>query len=205
MTSSPAPAVATLLRPYAANHLIGVLWLIAFIGYGTIEFAGALRSRAEATRRDRGSFILLQICVIPGAILMVLAPSIAPGAEIRPALVTAIVGLVIFASGESLRVWAKVALGRYFTYRVMTSTDQPVITSGPYRFVRHPSYTGILLIAIGISVGWGNWLGVAGLTVATAVALAYRIRVEERALLDDLGDRYHTYAKNHKRLIPLVW
>jgi protein-S-isoprenylcysteine O-methyltransferase Ste14 len=205
MVSSPAPVVASLLRPYAANHVIGVLWLVAFVAYGTIEFAGALRSRAEATRKDRGSFLVLQICIIPGAILMVLAPSIAPGAEIHLPLVAAIVGLAIFVSGESIRVWAKVALGRYFTYTVMTSSDQPVITSGPYRFVRHPSYTGILLITIGISVGWGNWLGVAGLTAAAAVALIYRIRVEERALLDDLGDRYRTYAMHRKRLIPLVW
>jgi protein-S-isoprenylcysteine O-methyltransferase Ste14 len=102
-------------------------------------------------------------------------------------------------------VWSKVALGRYFTYTVQTSSDQPVITSGPYRFVRHPSYTGILLIAIGIGAALGNWLGLGALTLLTLVALAYRIHVEEIALLEDLGDRYRTYAEHHKRLIPFVW
>jgi protein-S-isoprenylcysteine O-methyltransferase Ste14 len=112
---------------------------------------------------------------------------------------------VIFSSGEAMRVWSKVTLGRYFTYAVMTSNDQPVITSGPYRFLRHPSYTGILLIAIGAGATWGNWLGLGALTLTTLAGLSYRISVEERALLEELGDRYRTYADQHKRLIPFVW
>jgi protein-S-isoprenylcysteine O-methyltransferase Ste14 len=87
----------------------------------------------------------------------------------------------------------------------MTSSDQPVITSGPYRWLRHPSYTGILLIAIGAGAAWGNWLGLGVLTLMTLVALVYRIRVEERALLEELGDSYRTYADLHRRLIPFIW
>jgi protein-S-isoprenylcysteine O-methyltransferase Ste14 len=87
----------------------------------------------------------------------------------------------------------------------MTSGDQPVITTGPYRSLRHPSYTGILLIAIGAGAVWGNWLGLSVLTMMTLVGLVYRISVEEKALLEDLGDRYRTYAEHHKRLIPFVW
>jgi protein-S-isoprenylcysteine O-methyltransferase Ste14 len=87
----------------------------------------------------------------------------------------------------------------------MTSSDQPVITNGPYRFVRHPSYTGTLLIVVGIGALWGNWLGLGALTVLSAVGVAYRISVEEKALLGELGDRYRTYAEHHKRLLPFVW
>jgi protein-S-isoprenylcysteine O-methyltransferase Ste14 len=116
-----------------------------------------------------------------------------------------IAGIVIFSAGEALRVSAKVALGRYFTYTVMTSSDQPVITSGPYRSLRHPSYTGILLIVIGAGAVWGNWLGLGVLTLMTLVGLVYRIHVEEKALLEELGERYRTYAEHHKRLIPFVW
>jgi protein-S-isoprenylcysteine O-methyltransferase Ste14 len=60
-----------------------------------------------------------------------------------------IAGIVIFATGEALGVWSRLTLGRYFTCTVQTSTDQPVIATGPYRFLRHPSYTGILLLVIG--------------------------------------------------------
>ena len=112
---------------------------------------------------------------------------------------------MIFAAGEALRVWSRRTLGRYFTYTVMTSSDQPVITSGPYRFVRHPSYTGALLLAIGVGAVYGNWLGLAAITVSAFVGLRYRIHVEEHALLAELGDSYRSYAEHHRRLIPFVW
>jgi protein-S-isoprenylcysteine O-methyltransferase Ste14 len=205
MTSVTVPIVAAVMKPYVETHAIGVVWLVVWITAGVIELAGAGRRRAEATKRDRGSQIVLRVCVIPAVLLLVLSPRIAPGADIRHPLVSSVVGIVIFSAGEAMRVWSKVALGRYFTYTVQTSSDQPVITSGPYRFLRHPSYTGILLIAIGAGAVWGNWLGLAVLTLMTLVAVVYRIYVEEKALLEELGDRYRTYAEHHKRLIPFVW
>jgi protein-S-isoprenylcysteine O-methyltransferase Ste14 len=205
MTSPPVAMVATLTKPYVDTHAIGRVWFAVAVVAAVIELAGAGRRRAEATKKDRGSRIVLRVCIIPAVVLLVSSPRIAPAAEIRPPLVSVIVGIVVFSAGEALRVWAKVALGRYFTYTVMTSSDQPVITSGPYRFVRHPSYTGILLIVIGIGAAWGNWLGLGVLTLLTLVALVYRIYVEEKALVEELGDRYRTYAEHHKRLIPLVW
>jgi len=148
--TSPAAVGAALTRPYVeTHHVIGAVWLAVWVTTALIELAGAGRQRTEATKKDRGSRMVLRVCEIPAIVLLVLSPRIAPGAEIRPPLEVAIAGIVIFAAGEGVRVWAKVALGRYFTYTVQTSSDQPVITSGPYRFVRHPSYTGILLIASG--------------------------------------------------------
>lgn len=205
MTSPPVPILAALTKPYVDTHAIGRVWLAVAVLAGVIELVGAGRRRAEATKKDRGSRMVIRICVLPGIVLLVLSPKIVPGADIRPPLVSVVVGIVIFSAGEALRVWSKVALGRYFTYTVQTSSDQPVITSGPYRFVRHPSYTGILLIAIGAGAVWGNWLGLAVLTLMTLVAVVYRIYVEEKALLEELGDRYRTYAEHHKRLIPFVW
>jgi protein-S-isoprenylcysteine O-methyltransferase Ste14 len=87
----------------------------------------------------------------------------------------------------------------------MTSSDQPVITGGPYRILRHPSYTGILLIVIGVGAVLGNWLGLVVIAATTAAGLGYRIHVEETALLAELGERYRVYADQHKRLIPFVW
>jgi len=205
MTSPPVPIAAALMRPYVETHPIGLVWLVVWVTAGAIELAGAFRWRAEATKRDRGSLIVLRICVIPAIILLVLSPRIAPAAEIRPPLVSVVAGIVIFSAGEAMRVSAKVALGRYFTYTVQTSSDQPVITSGPYRFLRHPSYTGILLIVIGAGAVWGNWLGLGALTLMSLAGVSYRIHVEENALLDELGDSYRSYAEHHKRLIPFVW
>jgi protein-S-isoprenylcysteine O-methyltransferase Ste14 len=140
MTAVPPDLiVAAATRPYVATHPIGRVWIAVAIAAGVIELVGALRWRPEATRRDRGSQFVLRLCVLPAFLVLVRAPTIAPGAAIRPPLLSVVVGLVLFSAGEALRVWSKVTLGRYFTYAVMTSSDQPVITKGPYRFVRHPS------------------------------------------------------------------
>ena len=80
-----------------------------------------------------------------------------------------------------------------------------MVDSGPYRLVRHPSYVGLLLYAIGAGALVGNWFGLAGFTLLMLIAVLNRIRVEELALEQALGDPYRAYEKTHKRLIPFVW
>jgi protein-S-isoprenylcysteine O-methyltransferase Ste14 len=197
--------LAAQVKPYFETHQLGLVWVAVAVVAAVIELVGGRRRRTEGTQRDRGSLLVLRICVAPGVLLMGLAPRLVPNADIRPPLVSLTVGIVLFVCGEALRVWSKVALGRYFTYSVHTSTDQPVIAAGPYRVLRHPSYTGIMLMVIGLGAVWGNWAGLVAVTVLTMVGLSYRIRVEERALLADLGDRYEAFAAHRKRLIPYVW
>lgn len=197
--------VASTNGPWLAHNEVGFVWGVAAVVTAVLEVAGALHRRSEATKRDAGSQIMMRLFIAPGIVLLVLSFRFVPEASIRPPLVAAIVGLVVFSSGEALRVWSRASLGRYFTYSVMTSPDQPVVTSGPYRYVRHPSYTGILMITLGAAVTWGNWVGVAAIAVATFAALLYRIRIEERALLEDVGERYAEFSSTRKRLIPGVW
>jgi protein-S-isoprenylcysteine O-methyltransferase Ste14 len=108
-------------------------------------------------------------------------------------------------AGLVLRGWSFKALGQYFTHTVMVSSDQPVIATGPYRVLRHPSYTGIVLASIGAGLASANWAGLAGGLVPTLAFLLWRIHVEENALATTLGERYRVYAAQHKRLVPLVW
>lgn len=193
------------MKPYFETHQVGLVWLAVAVVAAVIELAGSLRRRTEGTTRDRGSLLVLRICVAPGVVFMGLSPRLIPGADIRPPVVSVVAGIVIFVCGEALRVWSKVALGRYFTYTVQTSSDQPVITSGPYRLLRHPSYTGMVLMVIGLGAVWGNWIGLVVVTALTVVGLRYRIYVEEDALLADLGERYGKFASGRKRLIPYIW
>ena len=81
-----------------------------------------------------------------------------------------------------MRWWSFHTLGRYFTFKVQTSADQPVISSGPYRLLRHPGYTGAELEFLGLGFLYGNWVGVVALAVLPMIGLIYRIRVEEDAL-----------------------
>jgi protein-S-isoprenylcysteine O-methyltransferase Ste14 len=93
----------------------------------------------------------------------------------------------------------------YIQFTVMVSTDQPVVTVGPYRLLRHPSYTGILLACTGIGLASANWASAVAFPLLPLALLLWRIHVEENALLATLGDRYRSYAAQHKRLVPLVW
>jgi protein-S-isoprenylcysteine O-methyltransferase Ste14 len=107
--------------------------------------------------------------------------------------------------GLLLRWWSFLTLGKYFTVVVKTSEDQPVVDRGPYRVLRHPSYTGLLLAFLGGGIMLGNWVSAAVSLALILIALIYRIRIEERALTDALGDRYREFAASRARLIPHVW
>lgn len=106
--------------------------------------------------------------------------------------------------GSLLRRYCWRTLGEYFTGDVQARAGQPVIRTGPYRMVRHPSYTGGMMMFIGIGLALGNWFSVALLTVATIAAYGYRVAIEERALLDTLGESYGSYMKERKRFIPYI-
>jgi protein-S-isoprenylcysteine O-methyltransferase Ste14 len=82
--------------------------------------------------------------------------------------------------------------------------DQPVITSGPYRWVRHPSYTAGMMMFIGIGLALGSWVSFVLLTVATIATYSYRVAVEERVLLETIGEPYASYLKQRKRFIPYI-
>jgi protein-S-isoprenylcysteine O-methyltransferase Ste14 len=112
---------------------------------------------------------------------------------------------VVIWVGLALRVWAVLTLGRSFSTFIQVDADQAVVTRGPYRWVRHPSYTGLLLIALGFGLGVGNWLSLAICAAIPLVGLLPRIAVEEAELARVLGDPYRSYQKATRRLVPGLW
>jgi protein-S-isoprenylcysteine O-methyltransferase Ste14 len=170
-----------------------------------LELRQSVTRRPEGVKANWGSEVLFRLIVGVGALVAGALSGAAQSAKIRPAALAVSIGLVLFWGGISLRVSSFRALGRYFTVTVQTSADQPVITKGPYRVIRHPSYAGLLLVIMAVGLFIGNWWSLVCLTVATAGGLVFRIRVEERALMQSLGDAYRSYAATHKRLVPFVW
>ena len=104
-----------------------------------------------------------------------------------------------------LRWYSIIHLGRFFTVDVAIAADHQLVDTGPYRFVRHPSYTGALFAFIGFGFVMRNWASLLLITVPIFAAFLYRINVEERALLGALGERYRVYSQKTKRLIPFVY
>jgi len=113
------------------------------------------------------------------------------------------IGLIVALTGIVLRIYSVLTLGQFFTTRVQTTSEQTVVESGPYRLIRHPSYTGALLTILGVLMCSTNWISIACFVLAIP-GFAYRIRVEERALMAGLGPPYADYMRRTKRLVPFV-
>ena len=175
-----------------------IAWLVA-------EVRQSRQRRGEATERDAGSRRVIRITVVLAIVVSAVVSGITRARMPWRRIDLFAVGIVVMWAGIGLRLWAFRTLGRYFTFTVMTSDDQPVVSNGPYRVLRHPSYAGALLACVGIGIVQGNWLSIAAIVVITLIGMVNRIRVEERALFDALGDRYRTYAAGRKRLVPFVW
>ena len=96
-------------------------------------------------------------------------------------------------------------LGRFFTIDVRVHAGQTVVERGPYRWVRHPAYTGMIITFVGIGLALGNWASLAVLAAVPAAGLVVRIRLEERALLERLGEPYRRFAATRPHLFPGLW
>ena len=172
------------------------------------------RLSSDASRQaDRGSLRLLFIIMFSCVGLAWLIGRAVPQARFEPLFglgSTAMTclygaGLALFAAGVSLRWYSVIYLGRLFTYDVAIAADHQVIDSGPYRYIRHPAYTGSLLTFVGLGMCGGNALALLVLVTPIALAFLHRIVIEEAALQSALGSRYGDYAGRTKRLIPFVY
>jgi protein-S-isoprenylcysteine O-methyltransferase Ste14 len=114
-------------------------------------------------------------------------------------------GLGLMTLGVFVRQWSILTLGRFFTSDVRVSAEQPVIDRGPYRLVRHPSYSGLIIFFIGFALALTNFISLAILAVVPTTGLIARIHFEERALVASLGEPYSRYAATRKRLMPGIW
>jgi protein-S-isoprenylcysteine O-methyltransferase Ste14 len=114
-------------------------------------------------------------------------------------------GIVIILLGFALRVWAVTTLGASFRTTVEINVNQEVIKSGPYKLIRHPSYTGLLMFCLGYGIAVQNWLSLLVAVVLPLSALIYRMQVEEKALVTSLGSDYEAYRCQTKKIIPWIW
>ena len=152
---------------------------------------------------DRGTRVLIAISIGVTIAAGSAAASLAPALRMPGAARAA--GVVVLWLGLAVRVWAVAALGTAFRTTVEVEAGQRVVSRGPYRWVRHPSYTGLLLILAGYGLARANWLSLAACLVLPVPAFAWRIRVEETELERVLGDAYRAYAAGTARLLPRVW
>ena len=114
-------------------------------------------------------------------------------------------GIVTMCFGFLLRHWSIYILGKYFRTTVEIERDHKVVQTGPFKHIRHPSYSGMILFCIGYGLVAQNWLSLLAAVLFPTVSLLYRIKVEEAALVQGIGVDYEQYQKKTKRLIPMIW
>ena len=169
-----------------------------------------LRFRSHVNRRgallDRSDVLVVVAFVAVGlGGAFALAGDVPSAAIDYGRLVIFVAGLVLMGVGIALRQWAVAVLGRFFTIDVRVQPGQTVVDRGPYRWVRHPSYTGMIVTFVGLGLALGNWAALAVAVVFPTIGLVLRIHSEERALLAGLGEPYRRYAAGRPRLFPGLW
>ncbi len=189
------------MRPELVFYALSAIWAGS-------EFWLARRKRSgdPARRRDRGTLALLQITLYASIALAIwLAHSGSwpfPPAWRMPLFW---LGLALMAGGLALRGWSIRVLAQFFTVDVSIRDDHRIVRDGPYRWLRHPSYTGALATFYGFALACGNWASLLVVVVPVAAVFLRRIRVEEQALSEAFPVDYPRYAAATKRLLPLIW
>jgi protein-S-isoprenylcysteine O-methyltransferase Ste14 len=162
-----------------------------------------LRQKGEVkARSDRGSRLVIWVGIFVAIFLSdyFATHNITPIPDIF-----FYVGIVLMLSGIVFRQWAIWVLGRFFSTRVRIVSDHRIVMEGPYRFLRHPSYTGMLMILLGLGLASRTWLGTIIILALFSLVIGYRMNVEENALKAEFGEEYLKYARKTKRLIPLLF
>jgi protein-S-isoprenylcysteine O-methyltransferase Ste14 len=193
------------VQPLVSTSLLAAILFWATLGVCAFSGRTSRRTSGE-TRRDRGTAML-----IVGSIVVAIGFGIAAAGSIDALEIPIapwplfLAGLLIEWAGISLTWWAQRALGRFYRPVVTIHEDHRVVTSGPYRYVRHPIYAGAMVVMVGVGLALGNWLSLALCVLLPLAAYVVRIRVEEGALEDALGDSYREYEQGKARLVPWIW
>jgi protein-S-isoprenylcysteine O-methyltransferase len=185
----------------SVSLLLGVVYLIS-----ELLLTVTRRSRSRTgTKQDRSTLLV---------VWFVIMVSVAAGIDVAkrwPAVALPhhrsfmFAGLALFVTGLLLRWWAIITLGRFFTVDVTIEPDHELVERGPFRMVRHPSYTGVLLAFVGLALTLGNWAALLVILVPIGAAFIHRMNVEENALSGVLGQQYTDYMRRTKRLVPFIY
>ena len=163
----------------------------------------ATRTRQSTGRvHDRGSLLLLWVVVFSSMTAAIWISEVTPPNLFGGSRSLKLAGVVVLVIALAIRWTAIYTLGKSFSSNVAILDSQSLNRSGLYRYVRHPSYLGLMLVFLSVGLHSRNWLSLAIAVVPTTAALLYRIRVEESALRQAFGDAYVSYSKEVSRLIP---
>ncbi|HTV77799.1 MAG TPA: isoprenylcysteine carboxylmethyltransferase family protein [Steroidobacteraceae bacterium] len=180
------------------GYYLGLFYLVSELALSLFRRAG----KSAAASADRGSVWVMWATIVP---IMFIAFQIefrwrAAGWPYQAWI--NVVGIALMLVGLVLRWYSIIHLGRFFTVNVAIAQDHRIIDTGPYRWLRHPSYTGALVAFLGLALCTQNWASLVLIVIGTTAVFSYRMGVEERALTAAFGEPYRQYMQRTWRLIP---
>ena len=189
------------MRPEPLFYALSAIW-----AGSEFWLAHRRRSGDPSRRRDRGTLVLLQTTIYACIALAIWLAHIGawtfPPAWRGPLLW---LGLASMVAGLLFRGWAIRVLAQFFTVDVAIRNDHRIVRDGPYRWLRHPSYTGALATFYGFALAFGNWASLLVIVVPVTLVFLRRIRVEEQALSEAFPRDYPQYMRETRRLLPFIW
>jgi protein-S-isoprenylcysteine O-methyltransferase Ste14 len=194
--------------PFSAEPILAAIFWCVFAVWILPEIIAwrTKRSTDTSKARDQASLTLIVVLWWIGIALDFSLSLFVPQAAISWRRTSVFfVGIACMLLGVAFRWYSAATLGRYFTFDVAIQSGQVLIEAGPYRYIRHPSYSGALLTLLGFGLALGNWAALAAGLSCMGLAYAYRIQVEETALALALGDTYKQYIKRTWRLMPFLF
>jgi protein-S-isoprenylcysteine O-methyltransferase Ste14 len=181
--------------------LLLILWFFS-------EVVLSFRRRAAKVRRRKGRlssvvwiWVVIAVSVIAANAALFLVQTRFPG---KSSFYIAIAAILIL-TGIGIRWWAIIALGRFFSVDIALQEQHRIVQEGPYRWIRHPAYTGLLISFLGMGIAFGNWVSLILIVLPITTLFLYRIKIEEAALCEEIGTAYLEYRKRTKRLVPGVF
>jgi protein-S-isoprenylcysteine O-methyltransferase Ste14 len=184
------------------HALLPVTWLCWALYWGL----AAIGTKATTRRESAASRLVYTVPIALGALALFASHPLAGMLRRRFVPATAAwfwVGWAVTLAGLALAVAARMWLGRNWSGTVTLKKDHELIRTGPYAYVRHPIYTGLLLALIGTAIAIGQWQALVGVALV-ALALVRKMTVEERFMRDQFGEAYARYRARVRALVPFV-
>ena len=160
-----------------------------------------------STKAPRDRYSLLFIFISGCLVFLLPLLDFAYGRKARPMLLSfwSIYAITLSLGGLLFRIWSIQTLGKFFTPRVEIRKDHLLINTGPYQYIRHPSYFGAFAMAIGISLLYRSYIGILFCFLVFFPVYIYRIHLEEKALTAQLGEIYENYKKKTWKMFPWIY
>jgi len=197
-----------MLPVFATNRLEALILYAAFFIWLLPEVISSFTDTVgkEIKVHDRASGAVLLICIWVGIFASInIAFAVRSFAIPWHRTLQFTIGIFLMLAGVAFRWYSIRVLGKYFTRQVAIQPGQTVVENGPYRLIRHPSYSGALITILGVGLVLTNWLSLIVVIAVAFIGYSYRVWVEEKTLVNGLGEPYRQYMKRTKRFIPFLY